>query len=356
MMPPPLPTHSPSLTRSLLIGLLVLLVLLCAVIMQPFLSPLAWAAVLVYVTWPVYRLVLRLCRERNTLAAAVMTLLDALVAVGPLSWFTLLLQSQLGHLYQLLLSSQTAANAQLPELIRRIPWLGEALQSAVTAYGDHPELLRQWLVDWLQRSRPQLLDVFGSVGRSVALVLLTFVISFFLYRDGIGLSRQAGRVINRYFDTRLDRYVTAAGNMTRAVVYGYLSTGLIQGIMAAVGFAIFGVGIPVLLGALTTLASAVPIFGTLVVWGSVSLWLVLTGHLWQGLGLLAWGTLLVHPVDNILRPLLISNTTHIPFLLVMFGVVGGVAAFGLVGVFVGPVVLAVATAVWRELLEERGHG
>jgi predicted PurR-regulated permease PerM len=84
------------------------------------------------------------------------------------------------------------------------------------------------------------------------------------------------------------------------------------------------------------------------VWGSASAWLAATGHVWAALGLFAWGVVLVHPADNILRPLLISTSTRLPFLLVMFGVVGGLAAFGLVGLIIGPVVLAIATAVWRE--------
>jgi predicted PurR-regulated permease PerM len=109
----------------------------------------------------------------------------------------------------------------------------------------------------------------------------------------------------------------------------------------------------VLLGALTAAASIVPVVGTLLVMAPASLALFATGHLWPALGLIAWGTLLVHPVDNVLRPLLISNATKLPFLLVMFGVLGGLAAFGLIGVFIGPIALALAVAVWREWLEER---
>ena len=136
--------------------------------------------------------------------------------------------------------------------------------------------------------------------------------------------------------------------MARAVVFGILITAIVQGALAGRGYAIFGVEAPVLLGAVTALASIVPIFGTFLIWGSVSAALVLSGHLWPGLGLMAWGIVLVHPADNLIRPLLISNATHMHFLLIMFGVLGGLAAFGLVGLFIGPVALAVANAVWRE--------
>ena len=86
--------------------------------------------------------------------------------------------------------------------------------------------------------------------------------------------------------------------------------------------------------------------------GQLSIWLLVTGNIWQGIGLLLWGLLLVSWMDNIVRPLVISNATRMPFLLVVFGVLGGVLAFGLVGLFIGPVLLAVSLAIWREWLEQ----
>ena len=108
---------------------------------------------------------------------------------------------------------------------------------------------------------------------------------------------------------------------------------------------------PVLLAAVTALIALVP-FGAPMIWGSLSIWLLVTGHLLQGAGLVLWGALLVSWVDNIIRPLVISNATRMPFLLVVFGVLGGVLAFGLVGLFIGPVLLAVSLALWREWLEQ----
>jgi predicted PurR-regulated permease PerM len=108
---------------------------------------------------------------------------------------------------------------------------------------------------------------------------------------------------------------------------------------------------PVLLGALTVLIALIP-FGAPLVWGSLAIWMLVTGNLWSGVGLLLWGALAVSWVDNIVRPLVISNATQMPFLLVVFGVLGGVLAFGLVGLFIGPVLLAVSLAIWREWLEE----
>jgi predicted PurR-regulated permease PerM len=136
--------------------------------------------------------------------------------------------------------------------------------------------------------------------------------------------------------------------MTRAVVYGLLVTAVVQGAIAGIGYAVIGLTAPVLLGVLTGILSIVPLVGTAIVWVPVAIWLMVSGHLIKGIILLGWGALLVHPPENVLRPLLISNATRVPFLLVMFGALGGLAAFGLIGLFVGPVVLAIAMAVWRE--------
>jgi predicted PurR-regulated permease PerM len=153
---------------------------------------------------------------------------------------------------------------------------------------------------------------------------------------------------------RVEGYVEAIGATTRAVVYGLVLTALAQGVMAGIGYAAVGFKAPLLLGALTVIIALIP-FGTPFVWGSLALWLLLTGETSKGLALFLWGAVVVSWVDNLVRPLVISSATRIPFLLVMFGVLGGVAAFGLIGLFLGPVVLAVALAVWREWLEEQGE-
>jgi len=108
----------------------------------------------------------------------------------------------------------------------------------------------------------------------------------------------------------------------------------------------------VLLGVLTAILALIP-FGTPLVWGGVSAWLLLNGDFWAGVGLAAWGALVVSQIDNVLRPMVISSSTRIPYLLVLFAVLGGISAFGLLGLFLGPIVIAVLLAVWREWLDEQ---
>lgn len=112
-----------------------------------------------------------------------------------------------------------------------------------------------------------------------------------------------------------------------------------------------GLKAPVLLGLFTMFAALIP-FGTVVVWTSAGLWLLFHGQQWAGIGLLLWGALVVSWIDNVVRPLVISRTTQIPFVLVMLGVLGGLGSFGFIGLFVGPVILAIGLAVWREWLKQ----
>jgi predicted PurR-regulated permease PerM len=282
-----------------------------------------------------------------------MTFLFALVLAGPISWLVLLLQDQIADAYQAALSFGAAGGAGLPVFVREIPWFGEVAQRALERYAADPHRIQQWLIEWAQQSRAELLSVIGGAGRNLGKLLLTLVTVFFLYRHGDALVQQASRIVRRFFGDRLDRYFRAAGTMTRAVVYGLLATALVQGALAGVGYWVAGVRAPILLALLTVLLALIP-FGTPLVWGPIGVWLLLNGRVAAGVGLLLWGALVVSWVDNLIRPLVISGTTRVSFLLVMLGVLGGLTAFGLIGMFVGPVALAVATAVWREWLEEHG--
>ena len=338
--------------RALLAVLLGALAWLCIEVLRPFITPVVWAAIVAYASWPAFRRIDGVCRHHRTASALVMTLLVTVVVVGPMLLLGLLLQDEISGAYRALIAYRTGA-AELPTIVRSIPGLGDALQQAIDRLAGDPIALRKQVLDWAMNSHNQLLGMLGSVGRNAAKVFIAVVTAFFFYRDGARLVRRAADLLHQLFGERVDGYIRAAGAMVRAVVFGFLITAVVQGVIAGIGYAVVGADAPVALGALTALASIVPVIGTGLVWGTVAISLVMTGHPWPGIALFAWGTLLVHPVDNLLRPLLISNATRLPFLLVMLGVIGGIAAFGLVGLFVGPVALAVATAIWREWRDER---
>lgn len=347
-------TGSLALRRALFGLVLGLLGFLCLLVLRPFVSPILWAAILAYVTWPLYCRLRILFGSYTTTATWLMTLLVVTVAIVPLFWLLVLVQHELVDAYRSLTAYLSRGPYTLPAAVRDIPWFGAWLQESLNRYTSDPAALGREITAGLQPWRGQLAGLLGDVGRNVGKLFVALLTLFFLYRDGDLLVRQIQRVGRRFLGDQLDRSVHAAGIMTRAVVYGLLITALAQGLIAGLGYWIFGLEAPAALGALTGLLSTAPLLGTAFIWAPLAVGLVLAGHTWKGILLLAWGTLLVHPIDNVLRPLFISSVTRVPFLLVMFGALGGLAAFGLVGVFVGPVLLGVASAIWREWAAEQG--
>jgi len=208
---PPTRAHGASLWI-----LLAVLGVLCVLVLRPFLSPLLWAAIVAYASWPLYRHVRRLCRGRDSVAAIIMTALVSLVLVVPFVWLAILLTDEVSRAYQGLMAYRDAGTMVLPPFVRDLPWAGDVMQRAVDQYSADPVLIRTLLIDWVQRLHVELLEMASGIGRN-AMKLLTMIVSiFFFYRDGEGLARQASRVIDRFFARRLARYLEAAGAMLKA--------------------------------------------------------------------------------------------------------------------------------------------
>jgi len=342
----------PELRHALLALLCGALALLCVLVLRPFLTPMLWAGIIAYISWPLYWRLRAPFRTFKTAAALLMTVLVVAVVIVPLLWLLLLVQHELVDAYRSFTAYVSQGPHPLPTAVRDIPWFGAWLQDGLNRYSGDPAALERETSDALEGWRGQLGTLLGGVGRSVGKLFLALLTLFFFYRDGNSLVRQIQRVAKRFFDDRLDHFAHAAAVMIRVVVYGLLISALAQGVIAGIGYWIFGLEAPAVLGALTALLSPVPLLGTACIWAPIGVGLVLTGHAWKGILLLAWGILLVHPTDNVLRPLFISTVTRVPFLLVLFGALGGLAAFGFIGVFIGPVALGVASAIWREWITE----
>ncbi len=340
------------IARRVILGILLggLLVLSYAVL-QPFIVPVAWAGIIAYATWPLYRRLRASMRRYPTLAALLMTLMLTAALVLPALWLASLLRTELGTAISTVTGAIRAGTLALPDFIRNLPWAGDALQRLLEQLTGDPENFGTQMNTWVRQGLDQAVALIGDVGRNAAKLGFALITVFFFYRDGDKVLRQVQKVLRRFLGERVDGYLVAVGSMTKAVVWGLVATALAQGVVAGLGYWWAGVAAPILLSAVTALIAMIP-FGTPFAWGSIGIWLLISGDTVGGVGLLLWGALVVSWVDNLVRPLVISNATRIPFVLVMFGVLGGLAAFGLVGLFLGPVVLAVLMAVWREWMEE----
>lgn len=324
------------------------------IVIRPFLASLAWAAILAFVTLPAHRRILRLFNKRPSLAAAVTTLLLIVILFVPASFLLLHLQSELGDAYRQLSAQFAEQPLILPKAISGIPIIGPALDEVVSRIMNDPEFRKQQVNEWLEPWIRGVADVVGKIGRSLGQLAVTLVALFFLYRDGDRVLEQARKGLRKIVGDQAENYFKAIGDTTRAVVSGLVISALAQGFVAGVGYAIFDTGAPILLGAVTAVTALVPFIGTAAVWGPIGVWLLASDKIGAGLAVLAWGAFVVNPTDNILKPLLISTATDIPLIITLFGVMGGLLAFGLVGLFLGPLILAVLLGIWREWLAEGG--
>jgi predicted PurR-regulated permease PerM len=341
---------APWLRRLITATLLAGLVLLGFRVMQPFIVPVVWAAILAFVTWPVYLRLLSACRGRTIIASLLMTVAVSLAVIAPIAWLAVVLRIEVVHLWhdtQALL----AGGVQLPPALLKLPWLGDQLRDLTARAAQDPHILGLELRRVTDHSFEQIARLIGGIGREVAKMALTAVSLFFVYRDGQRLARQLAQALEQVLGPRIHNYLRAIEQTVKAVVYGLVLTALVQGFLVGLGYLFAGVGAPVFLAALTTVCGLIP-FAAPAVWGGVCVWLFIKGSTAAAIGLLIWGSIVLGWTDHIVRPFLISREAEIPFIVVLFGVLGGLATFGLVGLFVGPVILAVLLAVWREWLFE----
>jgi predicted PurR-regulated permease PerM len=340
-----------SMRRVITGGLLAGLLLLGFQVLRPFIVPAIWAGILSFVTWPGYLRVTRWCGGRRTLAALIMTLALTAAVILPLAWLALLLQSELVLAFTDL-QAALGRGARIPDAWLRLPLIGSWLGDLNQRFATDPAALRQTLQQVFNASYGAVGHVLGKVGGNLAKMFVTVLSLFFYYRDGDVFAGQVRDALRRVLGERVAAYLSAIGSTVKAVLVSLVLCAIAQGILAGIGYAIFGVRAPVFAGAVTMVAALIP-FAVPVVWGGIVVFLFATGDTLHAVGLLLWCLVLVSWVDNIVRPLVISSAMGINFLLVTFGVLGGLGAFGLVGLFVGPAILAILLAVWREWLSGR---
>jgi predicted PurR-regulated permease PerM len=237
-------------------------------------------------------------------------------------------------------------------LVERIPVVGSPGAERLRGLLANPSEVQQWVLDRLGALVATLGSAAGDAGRLAGEAFLTLLTLFFVFREGGGIGEQVNRVLERFGGAPLRGMLKPLGETVRAVTYGTLLTALVQGVLVGLGSWTVGIRAPVLLGALTGLLGLTPI-GAPVVYGPAGLSLLVQGRYVAGILFLAWGVLVVSTVDNVIRSWFISGAVRMPFLLGLFGILGGVLAFGTLGLFVGPVAVGLILTLWREWASER---
>ena len=344
----PININSPLARRIVAFAFLVSVFGLTFWVLSPFLASLAWAGILAYVTWPLHQWLCRRLPGRDKLVALLMTLGVAATLLLPMVWVMFILVGDVAAATATIKQLSIHGLPPLPAGVRVWPG-GEWIAAQYQRVEADPAWVRVQIEALGLTDTPRLKALAGGVGRNAAKFGLAVFALFFLYRHGDSVLEQFRRVATRWLGEATRGYLQAVGVTVRAVVFGIVLTALAQGLLAGLGYWVAGVAAPALWGVITALVSLIPFVGP-VVWIVLSLNLLANGETQAALGLFLWGALVVSWVDNLIRPLVISGPTRIPFLLVFLGVLGGLRAFGLIGLFLGPVLLAVSIAIWREWL------
>lgn len=336
-----------------IMGLAALAVLLagCLLVLLPFVTALLWAVVLTYSTWPLYANLKRSTGGRRTIAAALMTFVVALVLLAP---FVVAVAGLAENAAELMDALRHVFDGGLPEpplWISALPIIGDSLDAYWRAVVHDENRLIQEVRDMLLSARTFLLTGGGYLAAGVLQLALSVLVAFFLFRDGESAAERLQQGASRIAGPRARYLIDVAGHTVNSVVYGILGTALAQGVLAGIGFAIAGVPGASLLGLATFFLSVVPV-GPPLIWGPVAVWLFYQGEVGWAVFIVLWGLLVVSMVDNFLKPLIISRGSSLPFILVFLGVLGGVIAFGFIGVFLGPTLLAVGYRVVNEWVQE----
>ncbi len=336
-----------------LIGLLAAGVLAGAslLVLRPFLSALLWAVILVFCTWPAYRVLTDRVRLGPGLAAFVMVLLAFLLLGAPLLFATPVERQDVEAIRTWIERVVSEGLPDLSGLFLAIPLAGPWLNDWWNALAGDTSALVGLLRPYAGNIAQALLALLLAVLSGIAEMLLAIFLAFFIYRDGPAIAAHAYRLLERLAGRQAAHLWELTGNVTRGVVYGLLGTAVVQGFLTWFGLWIAGVPQPLLLGVIAGVISILPV-GAPLVWIPAAIWLFATGSIGWGVFMLLYGALGISSVDNVIRPWLIARGASLPLLLTLLGALGGVFAFGFLGLFLGPVVLAVGFSLLRDWAEE----
>jgi len=328
-------------------------------IVAPLWQPLVWAALLGALLAPWNARLAKRLGGRTIVASAITLAVTVLLFVLPLAGIAGAVAAQAsqlaGRLEQYVpdgAGGQPLDLSQVPILARPLAWIG-----------DHTGISLKQIETWLIAGARNVLEalvsssgavVLGAVGTIVSFLLMLFVL-FFVLRDGPALANKVVGMlpIESRRRTRLWQHLQ---DVTRAVFMGIGLTALAQGFLVGIGFWIAHLPSPLVFGVIAALFALIPVIGTSIVWGPGALYLASQGAFGHAIFLVVWGVLVVGTADNVLRPLLISGRADVPTLAVFIGVVGGLSAFGFIGLFLGPIVLGLLIALFRYEAEMRSPG
>ena len=310
-------------------------------VLAPFWSALFWAGVLAFASWPLMRLLTNWLNGRQAAAAGLLTFGWIVLVAVPLVLLGFNLADHVRDATALIKGLQVEGLPPPPTWLAGLPLVGETLVSAWQTVDQQGSAFFATLRPYLGQVGNWLLARSAQIGGGMLELALSLVLVFFFYRDGPRLAAFVHSLLDRLIGPRSDHYLELVAGTVQRVVNGVIGTAAAQGLLAMIGFYIAGVPGALLLGIVTFVLSLIPM-GPPLVWLPATAWLISQGDYGFAVFLGIWGFFVISGVDNILKPYLISRGGNLPLVVVLLGVFGGILAFGFMGLFLGPTVLAVA--------------
>jgi predicted PurR-regulated permease PerM len=346
-----------------LVLIFLLIVLLIALLMAyrialPFLKPVAFASILAISVYPLHKRLTQRVKWPGV-AALVSTLGIILFFAIPLSILLVLASNEAIEVANRIAEKSESqggfASMALSFLDRPLNWLSQRVD--ISRFDLKAQLMAQvnGISMWLLKTGAALL---GNFAEFIGSALIAFLTLFFLLRDGEKIVQKITSFIPLQ-PVQAKKLLQGIEDSIVANVYGILAVGAAQGLLTGIAMKIAGIQSAILLGMAAMVCSLIPIAGTAIVWIPAAAYLFITGHIWQGVFLVLWGSIVVASADNIIRPLVIAGRVQIHPLLLLFALIGGASAFGFLGLFIGPIVVSVLAAlieIFPEALQEGRTG
>lgn len=332
-----------------LVGVFALLVLAggTLIVIAPFGTALIWGAILAYCTWHPYQRLVSAFGGRRAWAALIIVFAILCVLLGPIFYASFAFSTHVPDLVGLLQKRLAAGVPPLPEWVAAVPYVGPRLDAAWTDIAERNPAMVARLRELAGPVFGMALSTAVAILQGLGLLALSVLFAAFFYLSGENAAAGLRVGMQRIAGARADYLLTLIGGTVKGVVYGILGTSLVQAVLCGVGFWIAGLPSPGMLGLATFFLAIIP-GGPLVIVVPGAIWLTQTGEPVWAAFLVVWTLLVGITVDNVVKPMIIGKSSQVPIFLIMLGILGGAAAFGLLGVFIGPTLLAVAHMVLRD--------
>jgi predicted PurR-regulated permease PerM len=330
----------------------------CVLVLIPFTSAILWAIILSFSSWSIFSGIKRVLGGRSSLAALMMTLILAGIVVAPFVIVGTSLAGNVADVIEAIRHSFAEGPLAPPRWIDDVPVVGPHVYDYLSRLASDQTAQKALLHDLITPLKEVALELGKALGHGIFEISLSLVVCFFLYRDGEAAAARLETAAYRVGGERGRRLLEVARVTVRGVVQGILGTSLIQGVAGGIGFWIAGVPGAFLLGFATFVLSFVPM-GPLLLWAPAAGWLYYQGATGWAIFLVIWSIVMNVAVEQALKPIIIARTGGTPFLIVLFGALGGALIFGFIGVFIGPVLLAVGYGMideWSEGLSVPADG